>query len=199
VDDVFRNQFRPTDGAPKGSLALVDWGLAHIDRLRQSRAEERAARRQQWATIVIPVLSLFIVLLTLGVNSWLQVKSMRAQNALRQYEISLKPKQVTYSRFMSAVAQAGASAAARDKQDLLRQFAQMDQAFYLLAPFLDGNAKDTLARRRSAFTKLCNQAVMADPNTDAGSRKQIAEDLGTIEEQLAASLYQSLFANEAVH
>ena len=48
VDDVFRCQFRTTDGAPKASLELIEWGLRHIERLRKAAYEDREKSAKSW-------------------------------------------------------------------------------------------------------------------------------------------------------
>jgi hypothetical protein len=46
--DVFRCQFRIEDKAPKTTLAVIDWGLQHIDRLRKATHEARDRSVKSW-------------------------------------------------------------------------------------------------------------------------------------------------------
>ncbi|MBN2412618.1 hypothetical protein JXQ31_13090 [candidate division KSB1 bacterium] len=39
-DDIFRCQFRTKDNAPKSDIKIIEWGLQHINRLRQARQDE---------------------------------------------------------------------------------------------------------------------------------------------------------------
>ena len=41
IDEVFRSQFRTTEGAKKSPIEIIDWGLQHIERLRKARMESK--------------------------------------------------------------------------------------------------------------------------------------------------------------
>jgi hypothetical protein len=63
TEKIFRNQFRIEFNAPKSEIAIIDWGLKHIEILRKAGAEKREARHRFLATIVVPVISLILVTL----------------------------------------------------------------------------------------------------------------------------------------
>jgi hypothetical protein len=42
-EDGFRSQFRTEDNAPRSEVAIIEWGLNHIERLRKARSEAREA------------------------------------------------------------------------------------------------------------------------------------------------------------
>jgi len=48
TSDVFRCQFRATDGAPQATIQVIDWGLQHIDRLRKASSEAREKSAKSW-------------------------------------------------------------------------------------------------------------------------------------------------------
>ena len=46
--DGFRSQFRAELAAPKSEMAVIDWGLSHIERLRKAHTEAREATAKSW-------------------------------------------------------------------------------------------------------------------------------------------------------
>ncbi len=67
TDDLFRSQFRAEIQAPRSPIEIIDWGLRHIDRLRQANLE---ARRQNvqiwgiWVVLIVGVLNLIITIIS---------------------------------------------------------------------------------------------------------------------------------------
>jgi hypothetical protein len=47
-DDGFRSQFRNAPDAPRTEVAVIEWGLNHIERLRKAEAEAREATAKGW-------------------------------------------------------------------------------------------------------------------------------------------------------
>jgi hypothetical protein len=47
-DDGFRSQFRSEISAPRSDIAVIEWGLNHIERLRKARSEAREATAKSW-------------------------------------------------------------------------------------------------------------------------------------------------------
>jgi len=47
-DDGFRSQFRSALNSPRSEVAIIEWGLGHIERLRKARHEARAASAKSW-------------------------------------------------------------------------------------------------------------------------------------------------------
>ena len=63
VDDVFRSQFRAKSDADESTPEVLEMGLRHIDRLRQSGQESKqlvVLGRQVWAAIILGGLGLFV-------------------------------------------------------------------------------------------------------------------------------------------
>jgi hypothetical protein len=63
--DVFRSQFRANRGAPKSDIAIVNWGLDHIDRIRKGRIASREASAkswQMWLVLAIGIANIFATL-----------------------------------------------------------------------------------------------------------------------------------------
>jgi hypothetical protein len=47
-EDGFRSQFRSGADAPRSDVAVIEWGLGHIERLRKAKSEARAATAKSW-------------------------------------------------------------------------------------------------------------------------------------------------------
>lgn len=52
-NDGFRSQFRAGYSAPKSEVAVIEWGLGHIERLRKAQSEVRAATAKSWQMWVV--------------------------------------------------------------------------------------------------------------------------------------------------
>jgi hypothetical protein len=47
-DDGFRSQFRSEIAAPRSDIAIIEWGLNHIERLRKAKSEALQATAKSW-------------------------------------------------------------------------------------------------------------------------------------------------------
>ena len=124
-DDVFRNQFRAGSGAPKCDIETIDWGLSHLERLKKSSAEEREEWTTKLATVIIPFFSIVAVLASLGWNLYLQKLSLSQQDLTKHYEVSFKPKQDAYSKFMMAFTSAALDASTGNKTSLEKRLTNL--------------------------------------------------------------------------
>jgi hypothetical protein len=60
VDHVFRSQFRTAPGSARSEIAIITWGLEHLDRLRKSHleaSESTATTRQMWLLLAVGMLN----------------------------------------------------------------------------------------------------------------------------------------------
>jgi hypothetical protein len=64
-EDGFRSQFRTEDNAPRSEVAIIEWGLNHIERLRKARSEARSEARE--ATAIGRQVKLVLATSVLGV------------------------------------------------------------------------------------------------------------------------------------
>lgn len=67
-DDGFRSQFRSTSDAPKTEVPIIEWGLAHIERLRKARNEAREASAKSWQMWLVFATSVLGILATIATN-----------------------------------------------------------------------------------------------------------------------------------
>jgi hypothetical protein len=68
-DDGFRSQFRSELSAPRSDIAVIEWGLGHIERLRKAKTDAREASAKSWqiwlvfATSILGVAATIVVAL----------------------------------------------------------------------------------------------------------------------------------------
>lgn len=63
TNDIFRSQFRAEREAPKSPVEIIDWGLKHIDRLRQAKLEtyrQVAQRWEIWLVFTVGILNMIV-------------------------------------------------------------------------------------------------------------------------------------------
>lgn len=198
-DDVFRNQFRVERDAPKCSIEIIDWGLKHIERLRKDRSEEKDANQRKWSSIVIPLGSLAVALVSVLSSMGIQWVSIREQGELKRYEVSFKPKQEAYSNFMGALVNATNAAALQDKATLLVQFGRMEMAYFLIEPFLGAQLRQELFLKYSELVALCEKQTALLP-PEAGQRKEaFIKEASVYRQYFQSKLYSSLFQSFGSH
>jgi hypothetical protein len=64
-EDGFRSQFRTDDDAKRSEVAVIEWGLNHIERLRKARSEAREATAKSWQVMMVFATSLLGVVATI--------------------------------------------------------------------------------------------------------------------------------------
>jgi hypothetical protein len=77
--DVFRSQFRPYRDSPKSDIAVLNWGLDHIDRIRKGKlafADVNAKGWQMWLVFVASVANI-IATIAIGLLSKMDIASIR--------------------------------------------------------------------------------------------------------------------------
>ncbi len=175
--DVFTNQFRvdSSDKAPLTQLEILDWGLKHIDRLREARTEKREESYKKWGSKWLPLLSTLIALVTVVSAGYFQYENIQTQARLKYYEVELKPKQEGYDQFMGSVIRAGDNAFRNDHAALTRALTDMELAYYKLIPFLEEKNKtksDLIWEKLQQFIALCYRIEdpKAKPETEANTR-----------------------------
>src|SRR5215203_1922782 len=62
-EHVFRSQFRVKEDAPPSEIDIIDWGLQHIERIRQARVEassELATKQQFYLVLAVSILNIIV-------------------------------------------------------------------------------------------------------------------------------------------
>jgi hypothetical protein len=171
----------------------IDWCLSHLERLRKSITEERAEWTGKLATVIIPFLSVLAVLASLGWNLYLQKLSLSQQDQTKHYEVSFKPKQDAYSKFMMALTNTATNASTGNKTDLEKRLSDLDESYYQIEPFLNSDTKQTLAQGIADYKTLSQQRVgkSVDLNSDENTRFNLA--VKNAKDSLSSLLSKALF------
>jgi hypothetical protein len=193
-DEVFRNQFRTSENAPRCDLSTIDWGLQHIERLRKASSDARNERRQRWTALVIPAGSLIIAALSLIGSLYVQIVTTRAQITSREYETTLKPKQDSYRVYMTSLFTAYQRAAEENVDSMYDSILRIEDAFFGLEPFLKPDVRDKLWSAEQKFEEFCRNTL--DANVRSKGRNAVEASVGQFMEQrkfVRSLLYESLF------
>lgn len=173
-DDVFRNQIRLKENAPRASLDEKKWGLEYIEGLRQRNIEKTEKRMKKLREFWIPLVSALTALVAVLSGAMLQIWSIDKQNEIQQqnllsqqklqeqtlqnskmlkfYEIELSPKQSGYSTFMKYLNESYENAYQKNGRELSNSLYQAELAYYSLEPFLKDSKNDIWVM----FNKLSN-------------------------------------------
>jgi hypothetical protein len=192
-DDVFRNQFRVEDGAPKCDITVIDWGLQHIDRLRKAAAEERETKSRRWTSIIIPLVSLLVAIASVIVSGVVQWHSTSEQTATKRYEVDFAPKQRAYSSVIVGFDAMVSAVAGRDRPDLTKQILQMDAALSSLEPFLKKEIRDKISDDVENFVRLCNEQVARPIDQPEAEKQAFFNEANRYANEVRVLLYNSLF------
>jgi hypothetical protein len=202
--DVFRNQFRITKTDPC-DLATIEWGLEHIERLRNSKVEERQQRIQLVSLLVIPVLSLVTAIVSLLGTAYVQFNINRAQTELKQYELGFKPKQEAYTAFMSSLLAVYDAATTADGGKLVSATSRMESVYFTFEPFLSPTANEELWRKLQEFFAFCrNDLAQATRAATAGGSAAVetatesAKNFVAFRNYFRSRLFTALFSGGPV-
>ena len=58
TEDGFRSQFRSALDSPQSPIAIIEWGLSHIERLRKAQNEAREATAKSWQVWAVFIASI---------------------------------------------------------------------------------------------------------------------------------------------
>ena len=164
-DDFFRSQFRAEPNAPRSPIEIMNWGLQHIDRLRKTAIGVRETKMKRWSSIWIPLLSTCITLVAVSGSLYVQRQASADQRALKEYEVSFRPKVDGYTRFLQALSTSFERAANPQKAGLSESFNDADLIVIQLEPFLKSNIRDRFRNDFMLFENFCFETKPRDQLT----------------------------------
>jgi hypothetical protein len=192
VDDFFRSQFRAAPEAPRSTIEILDWGLKHIDRLRMVEVEKREIRIRKWSTIWIPLFSMMVAVAAIGSSMYVQRQTNADQRALKEYEVSFRPKVDGYTRLMLAISTSFERASGPGALGLRQSLNEIDLAAIQLEPFLKANTRDSLKAQTQMFIGFCLELGKGHPTETKVSDRDIDRFL-SCRNAMRATLYDALF------
>lgn len=189
--DIFRNQFRMAVDAPKCDLPIITWGLEHIERLRKSAAESREEKIKRVSLIAIPLVSSVIALASLFGTLLIQKSTSELQFHMKRYEVSFKPKQESYTSFVTMMFAAYEAASNDNRSELRSRLNAMDAAYLAMEPFLEESANKILWSKYQEFTGFCFAVLSRPAGTEPDDRKFVE-----YRNAFRSELYQNLFGHQ---
>jgi hypothetical protein len=192
-DDVFTSQFRTEEHSERSSLDVIDWGLRHIESLRNAASARTAQKRANWQQFAT-IASLLIALATAGISGW----GIKEQSILKQYEVTFLPKQSAYSDFMAAFDETAVAAFKHDEKATLLDLSRMESSYFKMQAFLDVKTGNVVFSKLNEFRTLCTKMVdsRSDVVTTEDDRKayqQLNMELATLKYSFMNALYPALF------
>ena len=187
VNDVFRSQFRVSSNSPKSDINIINWGLEHIDRLRKAKLEKKQERNRVLATVVVPILSLFIAVSSV----FFSFLNNQNQTSLRRYEVELKPKQEGYVNYMKAISESFFSAQANDRKKILQSLNDTENSLYILEPFLPLKERNRIWNQYQQFSQTCYK--IAENDSIRNNPLKSYESFSWYRDYFKTTLYESLF------
>ena len=198
--DVFRNQFRIEDTAPKCPIEVISWGLDHLDLLRKSAATAREEKIKKWGTVILPLTAILVSLSVALAAQWTQWKASNGQRALKIYEVNFKPKQENYAAFMSAFNEAILACASGDSQKALTKISRMESTYFALEPFFDEESRNSIFSKYVQFSSLCETQARKPPlvgadrkDIDIEAYQKLMLEIASLKQFFRESIFKSLF------
>jgi hypothetical protein len=203
--DVFRNQFRVEDGAPKCSIEIINWGLSHLDLMAKRAATTREEKLKRIGTVILPMGAILVSLLVALSAQGLQWKTSNDQRALKFYEVNFKPKQENYAAFMSAFNEATVACSSGSSQNALIQVNRMESAYFALEPFLDEENRKAIFSKHVQFSTLC-EAQARKPavagrdwkDVDKEASEKLVLEITSLKQFFRENILKSLFGRDVI-
>lgn len=194
VEDVFRSQFRPEQNSPRSDIQIIDWGLQHIDRLRRAELETNNEKIRKFTSIYLPIMSTVVAVIAVISSFYVQYTNNKNQTILKHYEVELRPKQEGYSIFMQSFTESLRCAAQNDKVQMDHELDKINDAYFILEPFLPDKDRELIWKKYQKFSLFCTSLLKSD-----SIKKRSDESIENIIEYetfFRSNLYEALFALE---
>jgi len=195
-EDCFRSQFRTGEKARRSDVEIIEWGLKHIDRLRDLHVRSGEEKMHRWSTLWIPLLSTTVALVAVFGGMVQGSMALRAQANLKSYELSFAPKQQSYGRFMRAHLAAYEAAVNRDERALGSANGEANATYYDLEPFLDDSVRTAVRAASERFLRLCSLRSTGADSLRTSSRDTEAD---SVRRNLERMLFRALFRDRWQH
>lgn len=196
--DCFRCQFRIENRAPKAPLEIIEWGLKHIDRLRNAEIETSDFKIKMITNIWLPIVSLIVALSSVLSSVYMQHRTQESQIELKKYEISFSPKQLNYSAFISNLFYAFESAEQMNPITLPSNIDRIEISYYNIEPFLSKELRSNIWNQFQEFSRMCYsyENISFDKRTDSINSKYLDSFLW-YKNYFKENLYPALFENDS--
>jgi hypothetical protein len=149
--------------------------------------------------LVSIVLSTFVALASLAGTFFVQFRTSADQFAMKRYELSVKPRQESYTAFMAAFGDAIQNALSSDSIKTLEALGRMESAYFQMEPFL-GDRRREVRLKLIDFSSFCSDQTRAPAiigsdisKTDPKVYQAAAERIASYKFYFNETLYKVLF------
>ena len=89
-----------TKDAERSPIAVISWGLEHIERIRKACVENKEQRFRIYKEFCFPLFSTIVAVFALGIGAYMQLAALKQQTVLKQYEVTFLAKQKGYAQLL---------------------------------------------------------------------------------------------------
>jgi len=157
INDVFRSQFRVEANSRRSDIEVINWGLQHIERLGKAELDKKHEKTRIFSSIWLPLASIIVAGIAIIASSLIQYEDIQTQRSLKHYEVELRPKQTEYSKFMNGITQAYYNASEKNRIQLIQDFNNIENSYYLIEPFLSEKNRNELWNKYQEYFGFCNE------------------------------------------
>ncbi len=184
ADDAFRSQFRAAREAPRSAVPIIEWGLKHLERLREGRLRSRDERVKKWTAIGIPLVSIAAVILTTGASIAIQYcYAPRVEASVQREQLAFAARQDGYSRLMASLIAGREAAGHGERADVMAAMNRASVAFYALQPFVPPEIADNTWQAIGGY-----QRMLVALTADGAKSRTLSDSLNRLEARIQANL-----------
>jgi len=194
--DVFRNQFRAVRRAKAASVELIEWGLQHINRLREAASDAREERERKWSAVRIPFASMIVAVIAILASVYCQIENNRTQTELKKYEVTFSRKQEAYQGLMRSLDEAFYAGFQANSAGALDKMINVRFLYYSLEPLILKEDRAQIRTNLENFEGCCLNLYednAAGKLKDDKLRGQYSDSHISYRNQIRKSLFHALF------
>jgi|GEM_PF-1473593 len=197
--DVFRSQFRIGEKTDKTSIETINWGLNHIEKIRQYRIEKQNESLQRISSKWVPILSLVITLFTISSTMFLQNASINNQRVLKKLEIKNMNIIEQYKNIISAMTDL--------KYDLMKNnhnnedlvIVNFEKAYKNMLPYMDSTSINSFMQNCRHFLSHYQECKLIESNPSSKYQKiKEINTLSMVQEDIESLLVNTLYLNSTI-
>ena len=198
---TFMSQFRLSPTDEPSPIEILEWGLEYIEKHREIKKDIKEEKWKKWKEFVIPSASIFasilIALGTIVITSYWQFQSIKTQKEIKNLEVSYKPKQESYTSFVSLSSRAFDAAQIGNKTELSKTFFSMQTNLFLIESLVKNQEK--MAVIWNDFNELNKFLVtLSNSRSSEMTEEKYNEDgkaYSKLFGKLKSEIYEELFSN----
>ena len=185
VRDFFRSQFRARESAERSEIAIIDWGLTHIERLRKAYLDQSEVPLKQFSNRTLPLLSVLFSTSALLLTGYGNYINLEQQNKLKALDLEYPPKIAAYTTLIKAASTAFDAATKKDHNQLQTALNEIDLAASESIPFLTPAAANHIKTRATQFSEFCRRVEAT--NSVQATTNQLTEEFRSYRDDFGKS------------